>query len=458
MVKKKPIILPGHPGLFFRYLLFLFLIFECACSPSKKMAKTLPAAVPAADTLRAKTAPLPEKKNESVKTDPFLEDLLKQYPQYFDSILQNRDAMRVQIIYTQIDRGANNIPRFRNYFFNVNEDQYFYPASTVKLPIAALALQKIHELGIAGLDRKTTMITESAYSGQSAVYQDPTAPDGRPSLEQYIRKIFLISDNDAFNRLYEFLGQEYINDQLHKMGYSEAQIMHRLELTMTGDENRHTNPVQFRDSSNLIIYDQAAQYNEASFPGRNDFLGAGFYRNDSLIGGPMDFSRKNHIGLESLHNILRSILVPRSVGAGQRFDISNEDYQFLKQYMSEWPRESNSPSYDSNYYDAYCKFILLGSDKDNPSPANIRIFNKVGDAYGFLLDIAYVADFANKVEFMLSAVIYCNKDGIINDDHYDYEELGYPFMKRLGEVIYDYELKRNRKHPPDLSEFQIKYN
>ncbi len=171
------------------------------------MAKTLPAAVPAADTLRAKTAPLPEKKNESVKTDPFLEDLLKQYPQYFDSILQNRDAMRVQIIYTQIDRGANNIPRFRNYFFNVNEDQYFYPASTVKLPIAALALQKIHELGIAGLDRKTTMITESAYSGQSAVYQDPTAPDGRPSLEQYIRKIFLISDNDAFNRLYEFLGR-----------------------------------------------------------------------------------------------------------------------------------------------------------------------------------------------------------------------------------------------------------
>ncbi len=76
----------------------------------------------------------------------------------------------------------------------------------------------------------------------------------------------------------------------------------------------------------------------------------------------------------------------------------------------------------------------------------------------FLLDIAYVADFANNVEFMLSAVIYCNKDGIINDDHYDYEELGYPFMKRLGEVIYDYELKRNRKHPPDLSEFQIKYN
>jgi hypothetical protein len=87
----------------------------------------------------------------------------------------------------------------------------------------------------------------------------------------------------------------------------------------------------------------------------------------------------------------------------------------------------------------------------------LRIFNKVGDAYGFLLDVAYVADFENQVEFMLSAVIYCNSDGILNDDRYDYDQVGFPFMKLLGERIYAHELKRPREHKPDLTEFKFRY-
>ena len=87
--------------------------------------------------------------------------------------------------------------------------------------------------------------------------------------------------------------------------------------------------------------------------------------------------------------------------------------------------------------------------------SNIRIFNKEGDAYGFLTDVSYFVDFKNNVEFFLSANIYCNSDGIFNDDQYDYETVGYPFLKNLGRVIYQYELKRNRKRIPDLSTFRF---
>src|SRR5882724_10487423 len=66
----------------------------------------------------------------SAKTDPLLENLLARYPQYFDSVLRFRDALRVQVIYTQINRDAKNSPEFTNYYFNVNPQQYFYPAST----------------------------------------------------------------------------------------------------------------------------------------------------------------------------------------------------------------------------------------------------------------------------------------------------------------------------------------
>jgi hypothetical protein len=99
---------------------------------------------------------------------------------------------------------------------------------------------------------------------------------------------------------------------------------------------------------------------------------------------------------------------------------------------------------------------LFGSQKGTLN-GKVRIFNKIGDAYGFLNDVAYVADFENKVEFMLSCTILCNTDGIFNDDKYEYETIGQPFMKRLGEVIYEHEKQRSKKYLPDLSRFVIDY-
>ena len=45
----------------------------------------------------------------------------------------------------------------------------------------------------------------------------------------------------------------------------------------------------------------------------------------------------------------------------------------------------------------------------------------------------------------LAQLIHCNSDGIFNDDKYDYDSIGFPFMKNLGRVIYEHELKRERK-------------
>lgn len=395
---------------------------------------------------------------DGTKTDAFLEDLLKKYPQYFDSILVHRKDWNVQIIYTQIDRGKNNLPKLTNYYFNVNAARYFYPASTVKLPTALLALQKLNELKATGINRNTTMITESAYSGQTAVFNDPLTSDGRPTIASYIKKILLVSDNDAMNRLYEFLGQGYLNDQLHKKGYEEAEIVHRLQIALSEDENRHTNPIKFLDANNNILYQQPLVFNQTKYAVRNDSLGKAFYRGDELVNTPMNFSKKNRISIESLHTILRSLIFPNTVLPKQRFNLTPDDYKFIYQYMSQFPPESTFPPYDTaTYYDAYGKNLLYGAQRGS-MPKNIRIFNKEGDAYGHLLDIAYIVDFDKNIEFFLSAEIYCNKDGVMNDDKYDYETIGYPFMKNLGKVIYDYDVNRKRTHYPDLSQFKMVYD
>lgn len=391
-----------------------------------------------------------------VANDNLLESLMQQRLADFAAVLQNRDSMRVQIVYTRIDRDKHNRPHFTDYFFNVKPAAYFYPASTVKMPVAFLAMEKANKLGIP---LTSTMITEKGADGLTAVFNDPTTADGRPTLAQYVKKIFLVSDNDANNRLYEFLGQQYLHDQLKAKGYGDAQIVRRLAISMPEELHRLTNPVRFIDTSGKTVYEQSLQNSRYSYLQRNDFLGKG-YINDAgkLVSEPMDFSRKNRIYLYDLHKQLRSVLFPEAVPEKERFHLKEEDYQFLYQYMSQLPSETSYPAYDSaHFYDAYCKFLMFGTHKNKALPKHIRIFNKVGWSYGFLTDVAYIVDFEKNIEFMLSATIYANTDGILNDDNYDYETVGLPFMEKLGQLLYNYEVKRNRTHQPDLSKFKITY-
>lgn len=400
------------------------------------------------------------KKYESLKPgDPFfLEKLMKQDAGVFSTILENPAEYKVQIIFTQVDRKKNNKPVFTDHYFNVNDSNYFYPASTVKFPVALLALQKLNELKIKGLGRNTTMITETGYAGQSSVYNDPTSPDGRPTIGHYIKKIFLVSDNDASNRLYEFLGQEYINNTLKEMGYTGTQLIHRLDIALSEEENRNTNPVHFLDSSGKTIFFKPAERSELLYDKRDTRLGKGFYSRGELKNEPFDFSKKNRLTLTSMHRMMRAVMFPNTVQKKQRFNLTKDDYNFLRKYMSMFSDESKYPSYDtSNYGPNYIKFILAGGAKERVSPG-IRILNKSGQAYGFLTDIVYLIDPVNNVEFFVTATIHCNSDSIYNDDHYDYDRIGFPFMKNLGKLLYEHELKRQKRYKPDLSEFQFDYN
>ncbi|MGH2553372.1 MAG: serine hydrolase [Chitinophagaceae bacterium] len=390
--------------------------------------------------------------------DTFISALMATYPQFFADILKRKEDVKIQVIYSQIDRGKKGKIKFTDHTFNLNTDNYFYPASTVKLPIAILALQRLNELNVEGLNRNTTMITESDGNGQTQVCNDPSSATGAPTIAHYIKKILLVSDNDAFNRLYEFLGQEYINNTLHGMGYTDIQIIHRLDISLTEEQNRYTNPIEFIDSIGNILYKKPAEKSMLVYAFRNTKMGKGYYMGSRLINESFDFSKKNRISLQDLHHIVRSVLFPEAVPAKQRFNLTKEDYEFLRKYMSMMPPESKFPYYGiPEYWDTYVKFLFYGAEKNKAEPS-IRIFNKVGDAYGFLIDAAYFADIKNKIEFQLSAVIYCNSDGILNDDKYDYGELGLPFMKNLGRVIYDYELKRTRKKTPDLSSLIFQYD
>jgi hypothetical protein len=393
------------------------------------------------------------------RTDDALKEILeKGTDSILRIVLKDPAGFRVQVIYTEIERDRDNKPKFEDHYFNYDPKQYFNPASMVKLPLAILSLEKLNSLRKMGVDRNTIVQFQKSEPWQTAMITDSSSSTKLPSIAQLIRRALLISENDPYNRLYQFMGQGEINRILKEKGFKNS-VITRQFLGLTPDQNRYTNAIVFLDSNGNEIHRQIAAYNTEPFNFRREIkLGnAHIDREGNLVNQPFDFTMHNNISLQDMKLMLQSVLFPGTVDKDMRFDLRDDDRQFLLQYLSQYPSETPEPKYDTTqYYDSYVKFFFRNQDRKMPE--NVRVFNKVGWSYGFMTDVSYVVDFEHKIEYMLAATVYVNSDGVINDSKYDYDSIGYPFLDQLGQLIYQHELKKKRKHVPDLSDLRIKYD
>jgi len=383
--------------------------------------------------------------------DGSLEKLLLSQPERFSTVTQHADKYRPQVIYTQIDRDEKNRATFKSYKYRLDSSQYFYPASTVKLPAAVLALEKINRLDVAGLTRNTAMLTNVATDMQTPALTDPTSPNGLPSIAHYIRKVLLVSDNDAFNRIYEFLGQKELNESLRQKGYANTRIFHRLEVARNFESNAATNPVSFIEGDN-VVYEQEAQVSDTSYEADDPILmGQAEIVDGKPLERPKDFRVNNEYTLQDCHDVVLALMFPDDVAKERRFDLTADDYQFLYRNMSGYADESGINAYadPAKYPQGHTEFLMAGGSAST-IPDNIRIFNKPGSAYGFMTDCAYIVDYKNDVEFLLAATLYTNDNETFNDDNYEYDEIALPFLRNLGMAIYEIELQRERQFRPGL--------
>jgi len=390
----------------------------------------------------------------------FIKQLLASKPELFSGVLNHPNQNEVQIMYTQVNRDKNNKPSFKTFSYRLNPKHYFYPASTVKLAAVIFALEKINELKVPGLTAYTTMITDIAFKGQTSVTADTSATDGKPTLAHYIKKVLLTSDNDAYNRLFEFIGRAEINSKLKKYGMTESRILNRLAIGDSGESERNTNPIRFYNGEKLV-YSKPAQYDANNYPLAlsNLTVGIGYMdSNEQLVNKPYSFANKNVFTIQDQQSLMKRLMMPEAYPTKDRFHLQPEDYQLIYTYMSKLPTESEEPKYDAKeFWPTYAKMLFYGREKEAVLAPNIRIFNKYGDSYGFIIDNAYIVDFKHKVEFFLTAVVQSNEDGIYNDGKYEYETVCYPFMKNLGRSIYEHELRRKKKYQPNLDKYSITY-
>lgn len=370
----------------------------------------------------------------SAQHNPLTEVMALDSPK-IKTVRDNLDNHQVQLLLVEIEKKEKSLS-FKSHHFQLEDSTYFYPASTVKLPVAVLALQKLKQLQQRGIPitKETPFHVIDSKTRAYIQKSDSTQLQNQLTIAHLIKKIFLVSDNDAYNYLFDFLGKNAINQEIEKRGIKHTAIRHKF---LSGADNEHTWEYVFFDHQDTL-YHQKSQYSP-SLPVLQ--LKAQQKGKAYLSGGekkikPMDFSQKNWMALSAQLEFLKRIIFPEHFAPIAQFDLHQEDLDFLRHWMSRSTLESNIVAYTSpEYYDSYGKFFLYGDTKGEMTD-QVRIYNKVGFAYGTLTDIAYIEDKANKIAFFLAGTILVNKNETFNDDLYEFEEKGIPFLSEVGRQLY----------------------
>jgi hypothetical protein len=98
-------------------------------------------------------------------------------------------------------------------------------------------------------------------------------------------------------------------------------------------------------------------------------------------------------------------------------------------------------------------------DSQATLPGHIRIFNMSGDADGRMTDCAYLVDFMHQIEFIIAATVQPGTSESGPEELEDVgREIGRPFFAQLAQAVYAYELERERRFRPDLSDLHNMLN
>jgi hypothetical protein len=265
---------------------------------------------------------------------------------------------------------------------------------------------------------------------------DPSSPTGVPNPGHFLHQIGVTGDYAAYNRLFEFLGQDEIDERLKRRDFGTTRILTRLGTRHDpAEDDRCSNPVS------IYVHDTLT------------------YQRDEVCGTVVHAgarnTHRNKFALSDQVRFLTTLMFPESVPDSMEFCLPQEGYRLIYQALAVLPRESRFPLHDRiKRADGYRKFFMVG-DSQATLPGHIRIFNMSGDADGRMTDCAYLVDFMHQIEFIIAATLHVGPSGSGPGElAVAGREIGRPFFAQLAQAAYTFELQRERRFKPDLSDLQ----
>ncbi len=355
-----------------------------------------------------------------------------------DFVLRNRDKYRLQFIVTDIKRDQDGQEEFTTYDFTTGE--YFYPASMVKLPTAVAMFEILDSLQ---LSRESYVKMNRDFNCGGSSFVDLTLKRNIP-ISLAIEDMLSISDNAYYSLFFNVVTPKLLNFKLSERQLKNTNIYGGFTGCPRGKWLETHSFSIFSPEGRLQISYPKSALDSSEFMYRLPYttqklVGKYQIENGRKVEKPYDFNSFLDYPLGDIHKTVFRLVFPQEVAAKERFQVSFDSRKYLLKCMGNFPREMKNSSYHNKdqYPDNYYKYTIIGNKPELASSGRYRIFSKIGIAYGFVTESAYVVDFENQKDFLVSVSIYVNDDDVVNDNVYEYSKIARPFIANFTRLIQD---------------------
>ena len=342
------------------------------------------------------------------------------------AIVATPQKYRFQAVYSVV-RGAT----LERHAYRADAE-YYYPASSMKVPITLAAYNRLSALRSAG---------KPGLTRDATLHIHPVTGNAEPyvtSLSRETWRALIVSDNVSANRLLGFVGHREVHENLWALGLASARVHAGFA---TGAD---IDPAELSPAIDVMVAGGAAEQiparkSDLKLPATNATslgVGTSVLDNGRVVPGPLSFADKNAMRITDLQDALVRIMRPDLLPKAPSGDTaSKEDMDYVRQALGTLPSESGLAGYDRNVVADYQLIPFLRGLERVRARGHFEIHSKVGQAYGFLIGNAYIVDKDTGRAFFLTAAIYANPNEIMNDDKYAYDTVSFPALADLAEVV-----------------------
>lgn len=370
---------------------------------------------------------------------PLLDRVRQRHPK----LAASPETYRFEMLLTCIDED-DGVPHVAQGRFRT-DTEYVYPASAIKLFVTAAALAFVSKArrGVPGLDWDAPLARCTA-SGACTFVEDPSnrlpPHAGIATIGHLVRRVHLVSDNVAYNTLYDVVGHEELHRWAWDAGLASLRVHHRMFSWAPAEVQRTTPAFRIGTPPHVVaIPRRTSDLDLPPLPFASTAVGTAHVdpRTRRRVAAPMDFSTKNYASLEDHHRLILSLVRPdlRAASSLGLIDpgIDDDLRERLVAAMTEDPNASADPAYPPPHRGKTAfKPLLPGIVRVVPE-SEIAYANKAGRAYGFHVENAVIRYRARTAAVTVS--VYGNEDGVVNDDRYDYDTVTRPVLATVGEAV-----------------------
>ena len=357
--------------------------------------------------------------------DAALRQLLESRPE-MARFVASPERYRLQVLVGTVARSPTGEATVHQAGYRVDAE-YIYPASAIKTFLSVASLAAAAE---RGGDVDTALgVCDGVHC--KAIRDPSNRGRGELTVGHAIRKIQLVSDNDAFGQLFDFVGQATLNESLWELGFSSVRLHHRMGLR----------PEELGPPPAIgLVLDGGGAVGRRTIAlpptpaARLDVGRAHVDEHGRSWEAPMSFANKNYASLRDLQRLNVALVLPKAAGAVE-LGLDDAQRAWLVRAMTEHPNDSDNPRSPGPRFGVDAHKPLLVGVRRAIAADRIRHVGKAGRAYGFHVANAYVEDRQSGRGVFVTAAIYVNPNGVVNDNRYSYDGTTAPFMADLGELL-----------------------